>query len=170
MSGVGKTQIGKNIAKSLRKNFIDTDDLIVSRLGLSIDHIFSEYGEEYFRKIEATIVEEVSTVEDSIISTGGGVVLNPENINNLKKTGFVFFLEAKIPTIVNNLLLDTGVVRPLFKGAKDLYKSVEIMHNNRYNLYLSSCNAKISVDNKDYNQIALEIVSNYDKLISCGKL
>lgn len=91
MSGVGKTQIGKNIAKSLKKNFIDTDDLIVSRLGLSIDHIFSEYGEEYFRKIEATIVEEVSTVEDSIISTGGGVVLNPKISIILKKQALFSF-------------------------------------------------------------------------------
>lgn len=170
MSGVGKSHIGKNIASILGKNYIDSDNLIVQKEGLSIDIIFSKYGEEYFRRIEKDIIEEISTLKNSIISTGGGVILNPVNIENLKKNGCIFFLEAKISTIVNNLLLDTSVVRPLLKNSSDLYESVEKLYEKRREIYLLSCDKKISIDNKDNGEITIEILDKYDKLLSCGKL
>ncbi len=91
MPGCGKTTIGRSISSKLNKKFIDVDEYIECKYNKSIPQIFKENGEEYFRNIELKSVEEISNKEDSIISTGGGVIKNEQNIINLKQNGIVSF-------------------------------------------------------------------------------
>ncbi len=91
MSGSGKSTVGEYIAKELNSDFLDTDDIIVSNTGKSIEYIFSNYGEEYFRELERLTINSLEHREDMVIATGGGIVLNPKNIERLRHNGIVFY-------------------------------------------------------------------------------
>ncbi len=92
--GTGKSTIAALLAKKLQAGYVDLDEKIEEKEGMKIVDIFSQKGESYFRKVEKDIVAEISLNEGKIIACGGGVVLNEENVKNIKKSGFMICLEA----------------------------------------------------------------------------
>ena len=96
----GKTSVGKELSRRLKKSFLDLDDLIEDKENMRIVDIFSQKGEAYFRKLEQKAIEEVSLKKDLIIGCGGGAVVNPDNLDKLKKSGVVICLIADIDTIL----------------------------------------------------------------------
>ena len=91
MPGCGKTTIGKELAEKIGKSFVDSDEEIVKKEGISIPEIFNLKGEKEFRKIESQVIKEISAGQGLVIATGGGAVLNSENVDNLKKNGIIYF-------------------------------------------------------------------------------
>ena len=136
MPGVGKTTIGKELAKEFNKTFVDMDAEIVSKENRTINEIFAIDGEAYFRKVEHDLCEELSLKNNLVVSTGGGVILNQENISNLSKNGLVIFLDRDI----NDFLITKD--RPLTKTKEDLEK----LYKQRYPLYNSSCDIKVKTN------------------------
>jgi len=112
----GKSALGKELAKRLRMDFVDTDKLIEEKEGIKISQIFREKGEPYFRKVETQIVKEVAEYKNSVIATGGGVVLKEENMQALRKNGTIIFLSVAPELILKRTLRDEK--RPLLKGEK----------------------------------------------------
>jgi shikimate kinase len=163
MSGVGKSEKGRYLADILGWNFIDTDQEIVNREKITIENIFIRHGEEYFRDIESKLIEEVSRLSNTVISTGGGIVIRSKNIEFLRKNGYIFLFMGKIQTIVNNLS-KSDVVRPLLKGDSDLYQKVETLFNKREDLYRSSCDTIIYIDDKTKEQVCKEVLNEYERL------
>ena len=165
MSGAGKTTIGKYLAKKLNMTLVDTDDIIVKKTGSTIDEIFNNRGEKYFRELEKKVVEEVSKYDSAVITTGGGVVLNRTNIDYLRNNGVIFLLQASIETLYNNLKRDEILNdhRPLLKGA-DLKKRLEKLYKERKNLYISSADYIIQVDGKAVDEIGNEIIFIFESL------
>ena len=100
----GKTSVGKELAKILGYDFADTDEMIVKKEGKEISEIFSENGEKYFREIESDIAGVVSVFENTVISTGGGMVLKKENILKLRKNGVIVNLEITDEVIKKRLI------------------------------------------------------------------
>ena len=98
--GTGKTVVAKGLAKRLKMKFADLDDLIEERESKKISQIFAESGEPYFRQVEKEIVREVSQQKNRVIASGGGVVLDEENIQNLKRNGIMICLSAKPEAIL----------------------------------------------------------------------
>lgn len=92
--GTGKSVAGKRLAKALKMRFVSTDDMIEERERRTIAEIFEKSGEPYFRNIEKEAVKEASGMENAVIAAGGGVVLDEENISNLKKNGVMVCLKA----------------------------------------------------------------------------
>lgn len=92
--GTGKTSVGRLLAESLGFEFLDTDELIQSRTGRTIADIFAKEGEPAFRKLERQIVQELSDRKKTVISTGGGLPTNPENLAALKSFALVICLWA----------------------------------------------------------------------------
>ena len=90
--GTGKTSVGRALAESLHFEFLDTDELIQSRTGRSINEIFAQNGEPAFRELERDLVKELSTREKLVISTGGGLPTNPDNLASLKEHALVVCL------------------------------------------------------------------------------
>lgn len=152
--GVGKTSVGKLLAEKMKYSFIDTDKLIESRTNMLISDIFERYGEKYFRKIESEVVEEASKAKGAVIATGGGVVLNPSNIDNLKKDGFIIFLDASPRFIYNNIINEGH--RPLLNEDNKLEKIEQLLHQRKdyYNCYHS----KIDVDELSVGQVADKVL------------
>lgn len=126
MPGSGKTSIGKALKEELSLDFIDTDEEIVKREGKSIPEIFKEKGEEYFRKVESEVLRSVGVLAGKIISTGGGVVKNPENYFPLKQNGKIFWIDRAIEKLVTEgrpLSKDRETVEKLYEERKDKYSA-----------------------------------------------
>jgi len=92
--GTGKSVVGKALAKQLKMNFINTDEIIRTLEKREIVAIFEDSGEEYFRRVEKEVVKEASERDSVVIAAGGGVVLAEENMKNLKSKGVIICLTA----------------------------------------------------------------------------
>ena len=126
MPGSGKSTIGKELSASLKKEFIDTDALIVEREKREISDIFATDGEAYFRNVEKEVIKEVSLRKNVIISTGGGCIINPENIKTLKANGRIFFLDRKpedlVPTDDRPLANEKSKIMKLYEERLPIYQ------------------------------------------------
>jgi shikimate kinase len=98
--GTGKTTIATQVANRLNMKYVSTDSLIEKREKRTINEIFTDSGEEYFRGVESDVVREVSAARNVVVDTGGGAVLRDENIENFKSSGIVICLTADPETIL----------------------------------------------------------------------
>ena len=133
MPGCGKTTIGKILADKLNFEFIDTDAEIERIYKKSPKEIIENDGIEAFRKAESEIIKDISAKNSCVISTGGGAVLNEENIINLKQNGKIFFIDRNISEIVPT------ADRPLSSNSDALKK----LYDERIEIYLASKDIKI---------------------------
>ena len=152
--GSGKTEVGKRLAERLGYTFIDTDLLIEKKTGKSISEIFSNEGEQSFRDTETLILEELSGINDCVISTGGGIVTREKNILQLKKTGFIIWLKASPETILKRVGSETH--RPLLKVDNPLEKIIKLM-SQRERSY-SEADLTIDTDGLEVEDIVNNII------------
>lgn len=131
MMGAGKTSVGQLLAKRLAYRFFDTDVLIERVMGQSIPEIFAQQGEAEFRRIESRVLAELSACTCSIIATGGGIVLQPQNWGYLHH-GVVVWLDVPVTELQHRLAQDTS--RPLLQNA-DLGAKLEQLSRDRRPLY-----------------------------------
>jgi len=124
--GTGKTTVGKKLADQLGYDFVDTDQLIESRIGMSIASYFREHGEPAFRALESAIARELADRSGVVISTGGRLMLDAANAAALSKTGRVFCLVATPEEILQRVSNDTHV-RPLLQVPNPLENIVELL-------------------------------------------
>ena len=127
MPGCGKSTIGIALRDRLNREFIDSDAEIVKRAGREIPQIFSEYGEEYFRKLESEVIFDLSKRTGIIIATGGGAVINNKNVEELKKNGELIWLnrpiEGIVPTDDRPLSNDRDKLIKLFAVREPIYRA-----------------------------------------------
>lgn len=114
--GTGKTTVGKLLASKLNYEFVDTDDLIMSRCGKTIAQIFETEGENAFRNMEKGVAAELSEKEKLVVSTGGKMMLDTANAFALKKSGKIFCLVATPEEIMGRVSADSAIERPLLQG------------------------------------------------------
>ena len=120
----GKSTVGKRLAELVGFDFIDLDIAIETEEGVSIPQIFAERGEPAFRALESRMVEKMMDQSGFVIATGGGTIVNPRNLANLKKCGIVVALTADIPTILHRTATDTH--RPLLLAQSEEGREVKI--------------------------------------------
>lgn len=124
---VGKSAVGRNLAKRLQRRFVDLDRLIEKSAGMKVREIFEQKGEAYFRQLEKQTLAELLNLEGQVIATGGGVVLDDENLALLREKTLMIGLSASTEVILRRVGND--IHRPLLKGAnrreriKELYES-----------------------------------------------
>jgi len=128
-AGTGKTVVGQAVATLLGWTFIDTDDVLERLAGKSVEAVFADEGEAAFRALESKALVEVCSGDDQVISTGGGMVIDPENQSLMRESGFVVCLEASPETIIQRLFSEASgseTVRPLLQGDHPLGRTVEL--------------------------------------------
>jgi shikimate kinase len=137
--GSGKTTIAKKISKSLNLKFLDTDKEIEKKTRSSINDIFNKKGELFFRQEEKKIVNEIINLENTVISTGGGLPCFNKNIDILNKSGCTIYLKCDKELLYNRLLVDKKN-RPLIKGFnhKELKKYINNLLIKREKIYNKS--------------------------------
>ena len=139
----GKTEISKSLAKLLNRELIDTDAMIVEEAGMSINDFFAKSGEEYFRQLERDIIKKAASAKNAVISTGGGVVLNADNIEVLRNGGRILNLSPEFDEIKERIEI-ASKTRPLIKGRS--IEEIEQLFNYRKPFY-DNCDVKITVTN-----------------------
>ncbi|MCX8276874.1 MAG: shikimate kinase [Dehalococcoidia bacterium] len=156
LSGTGKTRSGRRVAELLGWPFVEMDGVIEDRVGKSIPRIFEENGEEYFRNLEAQILEEVASRGGRIVSTGGGVPIRADNRKVMKLSGLVIRLCASPETIhqrlVSSALRRGRTLRPLLGGDAPIEK-LRNMLNEREEAY-STANVAVDTERKSHDEVA----------------
>ena len=169
MRAAGKTKIGKKLAQKLNKKFVDLDNEIEKSTQKKIFEIVNEKGWKEFRKIEQNICAKFSKQKNLVISTGGGIVEDNDNINNLKKNGFLVFLQ--IPLEILKKRLTKKNQRPSLTG-KNLADEIDEIWEKRKNKFLTSadlifsCNHFSENSEKDTEKISENLAK---KIISIFK-
>ncbi len=135
MPGSGKSTLGKILAQRLGKDFADSDEEIVKEEKKTIPEIFSEGGEGLFRRIEARVIARLAACQGKVIATGGGAILDPENVAALKANGTLLFLDAPVETLVGT------ADRPLARDAEAMKRRYE----ERYELYCAAAEKRVLV-------------------------
>ena len=150
MPGSGKSTVGEILAKRLNRRLVDTDDLIVDRIGMSIKDFFVLHGETEFRRIEREVIRSIAGEGSLVISTGGGAVLFDENIKNLRRNGCIFFIDRSTKDIMPT------ESRPLSSDRNALEKRFL----ERYPIYCSVCDTKIDAS-CDAEMVANKILESF---------
>ncbi|MCK5779550.1 MAG: shikimate kinase [Psychrilyobacter sp.] len=144
--GSGKSTVGRELARSLHMNFVDTDHYIENKENMKIKDLFTRRGEEKFRKLESKYVQEISQMTHTIISTGGGVANSDANMNALKKNGFVVYLDCAIDCLVERV--SRRNTRPLLNGFIDQHARVVELLNSRVGNYRKHKNTSVFINSK----------------------
>lgn len=148
--GTGKSSVGRLLAKRLRMAWVDLDHAIEDREGRKIKDIFEKEGEPYFRKIEKEAVEHFSSKRDQVITTGGGAVLDPDNLQALKKNGILITLVASPETIYERV--KNSKKRPLLNKKEDLLEEITALLEKRRPFYQKS-DYYFNTDGKNASQV-----------------
>jgi shikimate kinase len=154
MMGSGKTIVAKALAHELLKHVEDLDELIVRREKRSINAIFSESGESYFRTIEKEVLKDIARQSDIVVSTGGGIVLDPENIECMRSSGVMIYLKAPTDILMERLKHESD--RPLLRNP-DPREALETIYVKRKALY-EKAHFSVSTEAKKPFEIAGEIM------------
>lgn len=160
--GTGKSTVGKVVASRLNFKFVDIDEVIETRTKLTISDIFSKYGEQYFRQLEKEAVKEFSQKEGLVIATGGGVVLDPENMVNLKTNGLVILLKASPEVIFRNVSKDQN--RPLLKS-EDVMERIKELLKIREEYYKNN-HYEIDISDLTIEEVAEKVIEFYNKEVN----
>ena len=152
--GVGKTTVGRILAKQLDFDFIDTDQRLEKITGASISWIFDIEGEEGFRKREQQLIQELTGISEAVIATGGGAILLSENRFNLKNNGIVIYLKGKVETLYERTRLDNN--RPLLEAANPK-ETIEKILREREHLYVETADFEIEIDGRSAEYIVTQI-------------
>jgi len=159
MMGVGKSTIGKNLAKKLNYNFIDVDKIIEAKEGRSINSIFKNESESYFRKIENDITLAELKKRNSVISLGGGAFLNKSIRRSAKNFSISFWLD--VPTYELTKRLRKSRQRPLlFK--KNIDETVKKIYFDRKKIY-NKADYRIKCNSLKLEEIVNKILGIYEK-------
>ncbi len=153
--GCGKTTVGRALAEELGRCFIDTDQLIVQRKGLSVAEIFARHGEDFFRVIERQLAAELAQEKELVIATGGKMMLDLANADLLRKSGIILCLTASAEEILQRVATEGKPQRPLLGESPSLEK-IEQLLQQRYGGYAAF--PQIATDRKRPEEIVCRIV------------
>lgn len=142
--GSGKTTVGKLLAKTMEMKFVDIDKVIEAHEKKSINDIFKEKGQNFFRDLEREIISQESLKNNCVIATGGGSILDNENIKRLKETSFIVFLNATVECLY--LRLKDNSTRPILNDVEDKKKLIEELLEKRKFLYQMSADYIIVIN------------------------
>lgn len=164
----GKSTAGKHLAFKLNLPFFDTDALVEKKLKMSIAEIVAAQGWDFFRDREKEAVLSLKKQPACVISTGGGVVLDQENVASLKKNGYLIWLNTPLNDIVARLnnKRPGATIRPQFTDWNIVEETIKMV-NERYPLYEQAADYTVETANKSIVKVGDEI---YQHLVETGKL
>jgi shikimate kinase len=158
--GAGKSTIGRQLSKQLKRPFHDSDHEIESRTGVDIPLIFELEGEAGFRKRETAVIDELTCLPDIILATGGGAILDPVNRQHLAERGTVIYLHTSVDQQLKRTGRDRN--RPLLQTDDPRSKLEELMAD-REPLYREIADLVIDTDGKRVQDVVQLICRQYSR-------
>lgn len=163
MMGAGKTTVGKLLARQTGKEFIDSDEEIQRRTGVTIPHIFDVEGEDGFRQREAAVIRDLVKRDNIILATGGGAVLNESNRAELKHNGTVVYLKSSVHDLWLRTRNDRN--RPLLQTADPRAKLKEL-YEQRDPLYMQVADLVMHTGKQSAQNLVLKLQQELEIRIS----
>lgn len=157
MRGSGKTTTAKLLGEKLNREVIEIDEIIAKRVGMNIPELIAKEGWEAFRDHEAIVTAEASQKTNAIISTGGGVVLRPENVAALKRSSSIVCLQAN--TSILERRIGNSNNRPALTAQQNLAAELEQVASERKKLYESAADFMIETNNQTPEQVTEKIIT-----------
>ena len=158
--GCGKTSVSIAMNQLYGKNIVEVDDRIIAKEGRSINQIFAESGENYFRDLETEMLKELADEDNINVSCAGRMVLREENRRLMKENGVIIWLDATPETILDRVKDDDS--RPNLKGKKNV-KDIEALKNKRADAYAEAADIKVDTDGKTIREVAKEIYESVNR-------
>lgn len=152
--GAGKSAVGRQLARMLHLDFVDSDDEIESRTGVDIPFIFEKEGEAGFRRREARVIDELSQLEGIVLATGGGAVIDADSRSRLGARGFVVYLSTSVEQQLRRT--SRGRERPLLENA-DPAAVLDRLMTERDPLYREIADLVVNTDGRRVQTVAREI-------------
>ena len=159
--GAGKSTVGRQLSKALKKRFIDSDKAIEEHTGASISLIFDVEGEAGFRHREQSMIDELTALDDIVLATGGGAILDEENRANLMSRGFVVYLQAPVELLVERTSRDRS--RPLLH-TDDMHGRITELLEHRDPIYRQVADATVQTDRRSARHVVREIQTCLENL------
>lgn len=156
MRGSGKSTIGKLLAEKLNKAYTDLDIVLEEQEGISVAEIVAKHGWEYFREKESVIAQTVANTSNTVIATGGGIILNEENIKALKQNGTVVYLAAPTDVLLSRIGDDPN--RAALTDKKTKQEEMEQVFHERKSLYEQAADIMIETSNKTEEETVEDIL------------
>jgi len=154
--GSGKSTVGQRLARRLDREFVELDRVIEKRAGRSIPEIFKELGEDGFRSLEEETIGEVSaSAQNTVISCGGGAVLRPANVERLKESAIIVYLETNTAVLQDRLAKSRR--RPLL-NRPDRDRVIEELHEARRPLYEAAADVTVKTGRRPFAAVVSEII------------
>jgi shikimate kinase len=153
--GTGKTSVARALSDKCGYNFIDLDEAIVNIADMTIPEIFSKLGESEFRKLEKTVLLDVSAKKHMAVSCGGGIMLSAENIAVMKSSGIMIRLNASATTLYKRL--DGCRNRPLLMSGASPQENINRLIAER-EIYYSKADYTIITDDLSIDEVACEVI------------
>lgn len=160
--GAGKTTIGKRIAEIKGMAFADSDAELEKRTGVDISFIFDMEGEEGFRKREADMIAELTDLPNTVLATGGGVVLTPGNRDLLSARGVVVYLETSVEQQLKRTQHSRN--RPLLEDSADVETTLRELMAERDPLYRQIADLVVATGDQPARRLAREIVEQLENV------
>jgi shikimate kinase len=160
MMGAGKTTVGRQLAKRLGKTFYDADREIEARTGVPVAVVFDIEGEAGFRKREAEVIDQLTTLDDIVLATGGGAVLDPRNRGHLSSRGFVVYLHAHPAVLWQRTRTDKS--RPLLQGG-DPRARLEALYAVRDPLYRDVADLVVETGRHGIGPLLSQVLARFDE-------
>jgi shikimate kinase len=164
--GTGKSVVAAILSRKLGMSAVSLDAEIVREAGMTISEIVEEHGWPWFRDLEATVTKRFAEQDGLILDTGGGVILRPENTENLRRGGVLFWLEASAAVIVDRIR-DSSERPPLTEGKSFLQEVAEVLEE-RLPLYRAAADRAIATDALTPDAVADEIIREFQALVAEG--
>ena len=161
--GAGKSSVGRLVAEQLHFDYLDTDEMIQARTGRTIANIFEKGGEAAFRKFEEQVVAELAARRQTVISTGGGLPVNPQNLASLKSHALTVYLWASPEKIWERVRNQTH--RPLLCGPNPRQKISELLAAREP--FYRQADVLINTDLRSAREVAQQVVHQF-KLAQSG--
>jgi shikimate kinase len=152
--GAGKSAVGRQLARFLHMDFVDSDEEIENRTGVDIAFIFEKEGEAGFRTRESKVIDELSARQGVVLATGGGVVVDPQNRSHLGARGFVVYLHTTVEQQLDRT--QRGRHRPLLENG-DRREILEELMRTRDPLYREIADLTVETDGRRVKEVAAEI-------------
>lgn len=155
----GKSTIGKSVAAALGWSFVDSDIQVIKQSGVSINDIVATEGWQAFRRMERSIIKQICTGDRRVVATGGGVVLDPDNIKVMATSGIIVWLCATAKTIHQRMFQDKNspTLRPALTG-KGQTEEIQDMLLQRNPYYESASDFCIHTDELPVDEISKRII------------
>ncbi len=156
----GKSAVGSLLAQELARPFVDLDQVLEEEMGCSITDLVAEKGWPEFRRREKEVVARFGRAGGQVLATGGGAVLEPENVEILRQKGVVVWLRADPATIQERLSRDQREVsqRPSLTGRSTLEEVAEVLQS-RQPLYAAAAHIVIDSDRHSLEQVVEQVLA-----------